>query len=303
MNTRFVEQARLMLRVMPHVAKEACFAIKGGTAINFFLRDMPRLSVDIDLTYLPLGPREESLRGISQALARVKAAAARAIAGVKIQERRAVGGFVAKLIVRGDEMEVKIEPNLVMRGALEPPMRRTLSKSAVAKFDMSLSVTTLSDAELFGGKICAALDRQHPRDLFDVKSLLDNEGITSEIRKAFVVCLVSHDRPMHELFNPPRKDVRALFESQLKEMTDEPVTYDELCDARERLIARIAADLSEKERRFIVSIKEGKPQWDSLGIEGVDRLPAIQWKLKNIAKMDRAKHAEQLSNLRRALGL
>ena len=56
-NSPYFKQAQLMLRVIPHVAAETCFALKGGTAINLFLRDMPRLSVDIDLTYLPLEPR------------------------------------------------------------------------------------------------------------------------------------------------------------------------------------------------------------------------------------------------------
>ncbi len=302
MNTRFVEQARLMLRVMPQVAKEDCFALKGGTAINFFLRDMPRLSVDIDLTYLPIEPREESLRGISQALARIKIATGKAIPGVKVREHW-LAGFISKLIVRGDECEVKIEPNLVMRGALEPPVRRTLSKNAVVKFGMSLSARTLSDGEIFGGKICAALDRQHPRDLFDVKSLLDNEGITPSIRKAFVVCLVSHDRPMHELFDPPRKDVRALFESQLEEMTAESVTYEELTEAHERLIARLRTDLTDPEKKFLISVKECHPDWSLMDQPGIEKLPAIQWKLQNIQKMDKAKYRDQLLALKNKLGL
>ena len=47
-------QVQLLIRVLPSIAEEACFALKGGTAINLFVRDMPRLSVDIDLTYLPV---------------------------------------------------------------------------------------------------------------------------------------------------------------------------------------------------------------------------------------------------------
>lgn len=46
-------QMDLLLQVLPLVAKEESFALKGGTAINLFVRDMPRLSVDIDLTWLP----------------------------------------------------------------------------------------------------------------------------------------------------------------------------------------------------------------------------------------------------------
>ncbi len=65
----YLEQVKLLLEIMPIVARQSCFALKGGTAINLFLSDhIPRLSVDIDLTYLPIQTRGESLEGISQAL-------------------------------------------------------------------------------------------------------------------------------------------------------------------------------------------------------------------------------------------
>ena len=180
----FLEQAGLMLRVLPHVAAEECFALKGGTAINFFVRDLPRLSVDIDLTYLPVEPRKETLSGIGEALARVEAKIMRAMPGITVHKGR-YEGAVFKLYVRGPAGEVKIEPNLVIRGAVLPPVERELCPEGGRKFRMALSVKTLSDADLYGGKICAALDRQHPRDLFDIKLLLDNAGLTDAIRKAF----------------------------------------------------------------------------------------------------------------------
>lgn len=64
----FYRQVALLVRVLPWVATEKCLALKGGTAINLFVRDMPRLSVDIDLAYLPIEPREASLQHISAAL-------------------------------------------------------------------------------------------------------------------------------------------------------------------------------------------------------------------------------------------
>ena len=88
----YFEQALLMLRVIPHVSSEECFALKGGTAINLFLRDMPRLSVDIDLAYLPVADeRDKALANISSALMRIGAAIRKAMPGVKIQEGRAHG--------------------------------------------------------------------------------------------------------------------------------------------------------------------------------------------------------------------
>lgn len=302
MKKDYLDQARLMLRLLPHVAAEESFALKGGTAINFFVRDMPRLSVDIDLTYLPIEPRPQSLRGISDALLRIKKAIMRASPDFNVHESKA-DGIVIKLVVRSPMTEVKIEPNTVIRGSIGGATMRELSKKARATFVTAATIRVLSEAELFGGKICAALDRQHPRDLFDVKLLLDGPGLTEEIRKAFLVYLISHDRPMHEVIDPTRKDVRATFESEFKEMTDEPVEYEALVEARERLISHLKAELTKAEKEFLLSVKEGAPDWELLGLAGVERLPAVQWKLKNIGKMAPEKKKEQLAKLRERLGL
>ena len=268
MRQDFIGQARLMLRVLPHVAAEECFTLKGGTAINFFVWDMPRLSVDIDLTYLPIEPRELSLRGISDALLRIKKSIAKTFPDFNVHESKA-GDFVLKLVVRGPEAEVKIEPNTVIRGTIGGVVARDLSRKARAAFEVAVKVRTLSEAAIFGGKICAALDRQHPRDLFDIKQLLDGTGLTPEIRKGFLVHLISHARPMHEVLDPSRKDVRAAFEAEFKDMTDAPVEYAALIDARERLIAKLKTDISDSEKRFLLSIKEGNPEWTLLGLAGV----------------------------------
>lgn len=302
MRKAFLEQARLMLRVLPHAAAEESFALKGGTAINFFVWDMPRLSVDIDLTYLPLEPRPQSLRGISDALLRMKKSINREFPDFNVHESK-TADLVLKLVVRSPAAEVKIEPNTVIRGTPDGVMTRDLAKKARAAFEVGMKIRTLSEPSLFGGKICAALDRQHPRDLFDIKHLLEGPGLTPEIRKGFLVHLISHDRPMHEVIEPTRKDVRAAFETEFKDMTDEPVTYEELIAARERLIAGLKADLTTPEKKFLLTVKEGKPEWQLLGLEGVERLPAVQWKLKNIGKMAPAKQQEQLAKLREKLGV
>lgn len=291
-----------MLRTLPHVAAEDCFALKGGTAINFFVRDLPRLSVDIDLTYIPVEPRRDTLVKMGEALVRIKSGIFKAMPGVSIQEGL-YEGRVFKLFVRGREAKIKIEPNLIIRGSVHMPVERGLSPKAGEKFRMAVSVKTLSDADLYGGKICAALDRQHPRDLFDIKVLLNNEGITPEIRRAFIVYLVSHGRPMHEVIDPVRKDIRAVFDADFQGMTDEPVEYEALLDARERLIERLKTDISEREKKFILSVKETKPEWELLDLPGIDKLPAIQWKLQNIRKMDAAKHQDYLRKLKDKLDL
>jgi hypothetical protein len=131
--------------------------------------------------------------------------------------------------------------------------------------------------------------------------LYENEGITDDIRRAFIVYLASHDRPMHEILAPRRLDVRQIFKSEFAGMTDRAVAYQELESVRERLIADIVKSLSESERNFLISIKQGAPRWDMLGIPGIENLPALQWKLANIRKMDRKKHEDMVNKLKAVL--
>jgi predicted nucleotidyltransferase component of viral defense system len=301
----FFKQAELMLKTIPHVAAESCFALKGGTAINLFVRDMPRLSVDIDLAYLPVDePRETALKKSSEALGRIAAAIKKTITGARVQESRArEPERVIRLIVSTGATRIKIEPNEVIRGSVFPSEERELSRRAEDLFELSVSARALSLADLYGGKLCAALDRQHPRDLFDVKILLDNEGITDDIRRAFVVYLASHDRPMHELLDPKRKDVRRIYENEFAGMPIEEVAYKDLIAARETLIETLKKELTDDEKTFLISIKSGEPNWSVMGIEGIENLPALQWKLLNIQKMSTKKRGELLVKLKRTLGL
>jgi predicted nucleotidyltransferase component of viral defense system len=294
----FYRQARLMIRSLPHVAAEDCFALKGGTAINLFWRDMPRLSVDIDLTYVPVDTRERSLASIGQALDRIAGRLERTIAGARVQKAVASdSGRVTRLFVHDEGARIVIEPNQVIRGAVFPTEQRDLAPAAEDAFEMAVSVPTLSLADLYGGKICAALDRQHPRDLFDVKLLLDEGGIDEATRKAFVVYLASHNRPMSELLDPLRKDFTTAYENEFAGMVRDPATYDELAAARETLIESIRVGLTASEREFLLSIKAAEPRWEIMDLPGIQALPAIEWKLANIEKMNPAKRREAYERL------
>jgi hypothetical protein len=100
-NNPFTEQVRLLVSLLPSVAKQPCFALKGGTAINLFVRDMPRLSVDIDLAYLPLEDRDASLAGIDTALGEITADIERHIPRAEVKASVLKGtGKRLKLLVR-----------------------------------------------------------------------------------------------------------------------------------------------------------------------------------------------------------
>lgn len=276
----FFKQAELMLLAMSSVAREKSFAVKGGTAINLFLRDMPRLSVDIDLTYLPIEPRAQSLKNITEGLKRIAIQIEKNIPQASVLRSTTPPPLrqISKLIVQRQGVKIKIEPNWIVRGTVFPPKQCDLTKSAEKLFELFVSANTLSLADLYGGKICAALDRQHPRDLFDIKILLENEGITEEIRKAFVVYLAGHDRPMNELLDPQMKDTNSVFQNEFLGMARIPVSYNVLQYTLKTLVKNLRKGLSNAERQFLISVKEGSPKWKLFGIPGIDQLPAIQWK-------------------------
>jgi hypothetical protein len=287
--------------VAPFVAKEDVFALKGGTAINLFVRDMPRLSVDIDLTYLPIEGRAASLTAIDAAMLRIRERIERGLPGAKVGvSRLADEKIVTKLIVRADGVQIKIEVTPVMRGTVFDPAVASVTPTVEETFGFA-QMRTVSFADLYAGKIMAALDRQHPRDLFDVRALLANEGIGDELRRAFVVYLVSSNRPMAEILAPTRKPLGEEFERGFAGMTEEAVDLAELEEAREALIAAMVADMPEDHRRFLLGFKRGNPDWDLLGMDEARNLPAILWKRQNLDRLPEGKRRELADALERVL--
>ena len=297
------KQVALLVKIVPLVATETAFALKGGTAINLFLRDMPRVSVDIDLTYVPVKNRASSLKEIDAAMKRIAAAIEHGVHGAKVNASAPKGEKgITKLIVRADGAQIKIEVTPVLRGCVYDPEIRSVSARVEEEFGFA-EMQVVSFQDLYGGKIVAALDRQHPRDLFDVRDLLAKEGIDDKIRKAFIVYLLSHDRPMAEVVAPARLDISAEYKRGFEGMVDQPVTLDELLKAREDLIAEIVGKMPEQHKRFLISVKRGEPDWALLDLPGAKDLPAVQWKLENLAKLSAEKRAQLLKGLNAALGI
>jgi hypothetical protein len=283
MDARYLEQVRLLLRWLPALSAVDCFALKGGTAINLFVRDLPRLSVDIDLAFLPLSPRETALVEIRDALAEMAAHAQRLVTGLQVIN--AGGADSPKQIATTGHAQIKIEPNPVLRGTVFPAESRRLVPMAESLFEMSVSAPVLSHADLYAGKLCAALDRQHPRDWFDVRLLLDHEGLDDALRQAFVVYLACHPRPMAELLSPRSKPLREPFQRAFAGMARDPVPVEALEDTQATLPGLLRVSLSQYERRFLLSIVRGEPDWSLLPIPHLAELPALRWKLANIEKL------------------
>lgn len=294
-------QVALLIRVLPLVAEEPVFALKGGTAINLFIRDLPRLSVDIDLTYLPVAARPESLADIDAAMKRIAGRITVGLSGSRVQEAALENeAAVNKLFVRDGDVQVKIEVTPVARGCVHEPEGRRVSQRVEEGYGFAEN-QIVSFADLYAGKIVAALDRQHPRDLFDVRDLLATEGIDETLRTAFVIYILSHDRPMHEVLAPTRKDITQEFESGFSGMTEIPVTLDNLVEVREQLIADIVGNMPEAHRALLVSFVAGEPDWTLIDVPHAAELPAVKWRQVNLDKLDRDRRKALVDGLIAAL--
>jgi hypothetical protein len=298
-NDTYLKQARLLIQVAPFVFADETFALKGGTAINLFVRDMPRLSVDLDLVLPDHTPsRDAALGKIKDALG--KASEALKARGFQTYLSGVPDAGETKLLVKRDGVQVKVEVNYVMRGTVRPVARAGLAPKAQEVLQAELEIPVVSVDDVYGGKLVAAMDRQHPRDLFDVMHLLANGGITSGIRRAFVVYLASHNRPIHEVLFPPLRDLTYEFEANFKGMTTEPVELGALLAARDQMIATLHQDIDADERAFLTTLAECAPAWDRMGLAHLSAMPAIQWKLQNLAKLkekNRGKFDEQSQEL------
>lgn len=287
MNQLYLDTARLLTQVAPLVFADGIFALKGGTAINLFVRDMPRLSVDLDLVFVDyaLG-RDEALAAINRAILGADERLKKR--GFQTHVAAVADAGETKIFIRRDKLEVKVEVNFVLRGTLHPVRVGSLTPKAKETLlaDMELPLVSLED--LYGGKLVAALDRQHPRDLFDVMQLFRHEGITPEIRRSFVVYLASHNRPIHEVLAPALRDISGDYDGSFRGMTAEPVALEALLAARERMIAELQAGLDGAERAFLISIARNEPDWTLLQIGHLAQLPGIRWKLANLDRLAKA---------------
>jgi predicted nucleotidyltransferase component of viral defense system len=296
---RYLAQVQLLLRAIPEIAREDMFALKGGTAINLFLRDLPRLSVDIDLVYLPVADRQSSLNAVREGLGRI---------GDQIEKRlnltvaRHLLQDGKRLVVSSADSSIKIEVSPVLRGTVFEPEVRSVSPAVEERFGFA-EMQLVSLPDLYAGKLAAALDRQHPRDLFDVHFLFADGGISDDLFRAFLVYLVSHNRPAFELLSPHRLDLAGLYGDEFIGMTVEEVPLEVLLAAREQLISEIQDRAREEgARRFLTSFHELEPDWSAIGFgDEVGELPAVRWKALNLERLrdsNRSKFDEQIDELR-----
>jgi hypothetical protein len=299
----YARQVRLLMTALPHVAKETCFALKGGTAINLFVQDFPRLSVDIDLAYRTFVDRDTDLAVINDALIRMTKSLNDRLGITAVRQENKADE--KRIIVNTADAQIKIEVSPVWRGLLFPPVEMPVCEQVEIEYGFT-TIDVVSLADLYGGKICAALDRQHPRDLFDVLNMLEKPGLTREIFDGFLCYLAGHPRPVAELLAPnwDTGRIATLYTQEFSGMTQRETSLESLLSVTTLLPQALKSHLTDRDRQFLLSYKQNIPDWSLYRYPEIQHLPAIRWKLRNLAVLNEknpAKYAAAVTKLEEVL--
>ena len=298
MKDRYRKQVALLIRIMPSVYKIKEFAVHGGTAINLFHRNLLRYSVDIDVTYIPIEDRQQSLASINQKLLEVKKNIEKTIPGVVVKHKPDVW----KLLCTLGDATVKIEVNATKRGIIGDVVELPLCEKARNEFSMGCKARTVSFSQLYGGKITAALSRQHPRDLFDCK-YMELQSF-DDVKNGFMLCLLGSDKPIIESLQPHDIDQTEALENQFQGMTETPFGYEDYLESRTALLSLVNGGLTITDKEFLLSFEQGEPDWNKCCAGDLSQYPSVQWKLLNIGKLEESnpvKFEQGVNKLRRYL--
>lgn len=293
MNKIYRDKVELLLKVIPVIFTEECFAMHGGTAINLFVNNLLRYSVDIDLTYIPLENRNDSIRHINEALTRIAEKVKTSLKGVRIIPRL----DICKLTLEYHGRQIKIEVNQTKRGIIGGEvLSLPLSEKAENDFEMSVKARIVPLTLLYGGKIAAALSRQHPRDMFDIKYM---SIPLEQAKRGFIFCLLGSDRPLYESFAPSLIDQSEAMVNQFEGMTDISFSYDDFIATRSKLIRDVKTMMTDSDKRFLVSFERCEPAWETSDYAEFADFPSVKWKLLNLSTLKKTNPAKLIDNANR----
>lgn len=302
-DNRYAERVKLLVEILPTLAEEKRFALKGGTAINLFEHDLPRLSVDIDLTWLPVADFASDVRDISGALEAIGERLRTGPLRLQVQTSRTGATGVHRLIAARNRARVQIETTPVMRGTVHPVRTMRVRPGVEQSFGFA-EMQVLEFADLYAGKLSAALSRQHPRDLFDMRPLVDEGRLDERLWRTFLVYLTCSSKPAAEMLSPQEpRDFDQIFTAHFAGMTVEPVTAAALLDVRARLLHRISELLDAPSRAFLESIEREAPDFSLIELPHAAALPGVRRKLTNLAQRSAAKRAADYERLAALPGL
>ena len=296
----YERQCALLVRVLPVLGKESRLALYGGTAINFFLLDSPRLSVDLDLKYAVSESYRDAQAGIRDALQRICDGMKRSHPGTGCE----LDGARMALRSADDVAGIKVEVNPVDVGSAFANQYRRLSAAVAGKYRIEpMAVQLLSTAEIYAGKVAAMLERTHLRDLYDVQIM--NPGIwdSEEFWSALVLSLVmGRQRDPHKLFEDAGHAAGEDEYRQFEPMMRVRFSRAELERAGVLTRRRVVGQMPDSHRRLLVDAFLSRPDWSAAGID-IANLPGLLWRMEQIDRMPGRRREEIVASLRRALGL
>lgn len=296
-DNRYAERVKLLVEILPTLAEEKRFALKGGTAINLFEHDLPRLSVDIDLTWLPVGDFANDTREISAALEKIGETLRSEPLRLQVQTSGTEATGVHRLIASRNRARVQIETTPVMRGTVHP-VRTMRVRPGVEQTFGFVEIQVLDFADLYAGKLSAALSRQHPRDLFDMQPLLDEGRLDERLWRTFLVYLTCSPKPAAEMLAPQEpRDFERTFDAHFQGMTATPVTATSLMEVRARLLQRVSELLDAPSRAFLESVEREAPDFSLIGLAHAAGLPGVRRKLTNLGQRTAEKRAADYEQL------
>lgn len=302
-DNRYAERVKLLVEILPTLAEEKRFALKGGTAINLFEHDLPRLSVDIDLTWLPVGDFASDTRDISAALEAIGERLRSGPLRLQVQTSGTAATGVHRLIASRNRSRVQIETTPVMRGTVHPVRTMRVRPGVEQNFGFA-EIQVLDFADLYAGKLSAALSRQHPRDLFDLQPLLDEGRIDERLWRTFLVYLTCSSKPAAEMLSPQEpRDFEEIFTAHFQGMTAAPVTAASLLQVRARLLQRILELLDAPSRAFLESVEREAQDFRLIELPHAADLPGVRRKLTNLGQRSAAKREADYEQLAAFLGL
>lgn len=129
------------------------------------------------------------------------------------------------------------------------------------------------------------MDRQHPRDMFDVWKMLERLGWQSSFVDCFVAYLAGHNRPVHEVLFPKRLPLEPAFTNEFSGLTSGVVALTVLQETQERVISQLPRVLTSRHREFLLSLVRAEPDWSLMPFVHLQHLPALQWKLLNLRNL------------------
>lgn len=298
---RYADQVKLLVDILPMLAREPRFVLKGGTAINLFEHDLPRLSVDIDLTWLPVGEFQEDSELIAESLNVLAESLRAAPIRLQVQASASEGAQINRIIASRGRTRVKIETSPVMRGSVHAIRKMRVQPSVEAEFGFA-EMQVLHFADLYAGKLAAALARQHPRDLFDMTAVLDSGKLDGELWRTFLNYLTCSPKPAAELLVPDEpRDFERLFSTHFRGMTAAATSAQALLSTRDRLLNRVRDLLDDTTSDFLLSVEHEVPDFDLIGLPGAAHLPAVRRKLENLGRRSNEKRAADQRKLRETL--